>query len=163
MGGHAGQTGDAVDMLVHDHEEVKQLFEQFERGSGEMKGDLAQRIFTELQIHAALEEEIFYPAAKRELTTVDLGEGEDKEEFLAISLEEHTSAKELIGALRKMDMNSAEYQERFAELKEDVLSHASEEEDVLFPAAKLKMNLVDLAEQMQERRVRLASSSSQAA
>ena len=154
----AGQGTDAVDMLLSDHEKVKQLFEQFERGDEKNRTEIASQIFKDLEIHAALEEEIFYPAAKRGLSNADLGEEEDKDELLAISIEEHHGAMELIQALRKMDPNSSEYQERFAELKDDVLSHASEEEEVLFPAAKLKMSLVDLAAEMQDRRARLASS-----
>ena len=52
-----------------------------------------------------------------------------------------------------MDPKSDQFKERFAELKEDVLNHVSEEEEVIFPAAQLKLNLQELGAQMQKKKI----------
>src|SRR5438105_3810061 len=55
----------AADMLRSDHEKVKELFNRFEKTMDQaLKDSLAGDIVTELEIHAALEEEIFYPAVR---------------------------------------------------------------------------------------------------
>ena len=66
--------------------------------------------------------------------------------------------KDLIKQLKAMDAQSNDYKERFAELKEAVLDHASEEEELIFPAARLKLDLNALGNEMQQRRIALASS-----
>src|SRR5438067_1722673 len=55
---------DAISLLKQDHREVKQLFQAFERTEDDTeKQDLANRICDALNIHAQIEEEIFYPSA----------------------------------------------------------------------------------------------------
>ncbi len=57
-----------------------------------------------------------------------------------------------------MEPQSDQYKERFAELKESVLDHVSEEEELIFPAARLKLDVNALGSEMQQRRIALASS-----
>jgi hemerythrin superfamily protein len=64
----------------------------------------------------------------------------------------------LIQELKAMDAQSTDYTGRFGELKEAVVDHVSEEEELIFPAARLKLDVSALGEQMQKRRVALASS-----
>src|SRR4051794_7630459 len=62
------QHPDAIRVLTDDHRQVEELFVRFEKtGEGAHKGrsDLVQRITEALSIHASIEEEIFYPAARR--------------------------------------------------------------------------------------------------
>ncbi|HJU06441.1 MAG TPA: hemerythrin domain-containing protein [Nitrospiraceae bacterium] len=169
-------NANAVDMLKADHDKVKDLFAQCERSSeGEQEG-LAQQIFQELEVHAALEEEIFYPAVRDQIDPEDLvaieddeededsDEGEDVESneelgegVIAVAYEEHKAVKELIRELRQMGSKGEQFKEKFAELKEDVLDHVSEEEDVIFPAALLKLDVAGLGAQMQKRKMDLMS------
>src|SRR5687768_1961373 len=65
--GSRGRNGsgrdDAIALLKADHREVERMFSEFEGARSEdRKGELAARICTALQIHAAIEEAIFYPA-----------------------------------------------------------------------------------------------------
>jgi hemerythrin superfamily protein len=145
------------------------LFERFQSASPEEKGRLAQHIYQELEVHATLEEEIFYPAVHDQVDLKTVLEGEDKgadeddsedttEDVIAISYEEHKTVKELIARLRQLDPASDEFKERFAELIEAVQDHAGEEEETIFPAAQMKLDLEKLGEQMRQRKEHLTSS-----
>lgn len=170
-------NGNAVDMLKADHEKVKGLFEQFETSSEAEQEGLAQQIFQELEIHATLEEEIFYPAVRDQVDPEDLAaieedDEEDDEEsedvesneemgegVIAVAYEEHKAVKELIQELKQMGSKSDQFKEKFEELKEDVLDHVSEEEDVIFPAALLKLDVAGIGAQMQKRKMDLMPAS----
>lgn len=175
------QDVNAVDMLKKDHQTVTELFGQFERADASERQAIATQIFNELTLHAILEEEIFYPAVRehidfdevieeKEVTgegtsteeeqdeDMDAEESDDSDDVIAVSYEEHQIMKDLIKELKAMDAQSADYKARVGELKEAVLDHASEEEELIFPAARLKLDLNALGDQMQQRRIALASS-----
>jgi hemerythrin superfamily protein len=149
---------DAVELLQADHDKVKKLFAEFERAGDQA---IAQQIFKELEIHATIEEELFYPAFEAEVTPADLGEGreegEDPASLIATAHAEHEAVKDFIHRLREMGPESPQYLEVFETLHDAVLDHATEEEEVVFPAAKLKLNIEDLGVQLQERRIKLAA------
>ena len=66
---------DALTLLSDDHRTVEDLFEQFEKESGDDKKEkIARRICTELKVHAMIEEEIFYPALRGKIDDDDLDE-----------------------------------------------------------------------------------------
>jgi hemerythrin superfamily protein len=177
------QDVNAVDMLKKDHQTVTELFGQFERADASERQAIATQIFNELTLHAILEEEIFYPAVREHIDfdevieeeevtgkgastedeeeldeDVDVEESDDSDDVIAVSYEEHQIMKDLIKELKAMDAQSADYKARVGELKEAVLDHASEEEELIFPAARLKLDLNALGDQMQQRRIALASS-----
>ena len=61
------KSQDAIALLKEDHRKVEELFEQFEKASGDgRKQKLALEICKELTIHTIIEEEIFYPAMRRQ-------------------------------------------------------------------------------------------------
>lgn len=120
----------AVTLLKKDHTRVKELFREYE-SAGERahkkKQQIAQQVFTELEIHTKLEEEIFYPAAqaKKDLTdTVTEG------------LEEHHVVDVLIAELKQMDPADDHYDAKFKVLTENVEHHIQEEEKELLPQAQ---------------------------
>lgn len=183
MAQHTQQEANAVDMLKKDHHTVTGLFGQFERAEASERQAIASQIFNELDIHAILEEEIFYPAVREQIDFNDVLEDEevnaeeapteeeeeleddtdsdmsdDSDDIIAVSYEEHHIVKDLIQQLKAMDGQSAQYKEIFDELKEAVLDHASEEEELIFPAARLKLDVAALGDQMQKRRIALVSS-----
>jgi hemerythrin superfamily protein len=61
------KPADAVQMLKADHKQVRKLFDRFRSAPDEEKGSIAGRLFTELEIHTKLEEELFYPAVRATL------------------------------------------------------------------------------------------------
>lgn len=110
---------DALKLLAQDHREVEDLFEQFEKASGEgRKEKLARRICTELKIHAQIEEEIFYPAIRGKVEDDDLNE----------AYVEHDGAKVLINDIEAGDPSDEFYEAKVKVLKEEIEHHIKEEE-----------------------------------
>lgn len=62
---------DAIQMLKTDHREVHKLFERFHAAAADEQASIAGRLFTELEIHSTLEEELFYPALQSKLGPID--------------------------------------------------------------------------------------------
>src|ERR1041384_5565670 len=110
---------DAVSMLKRDHDTVKELFDEFEKAKQKAaKKKLVAKALMELKVHAALEEEIFYPAVRAALERDVMNEAD----------EEHHVAKVLIGELEKMTGREEHYDAKFPVLSENVRHHMKEEE-----------------------------------
>src|ERR1044072_795186 len=84
-------TNDAIALLKTDHKEVAEMLEKFETARS-TKGKLAQQICQALTVHAQIEEEIFYPAAREAL-------GDEGKDLLDEAKVEHSTLKELIGQI----------------------------------------------------------------
>jgi hypothetical protein len=101
----------------------------------------------ELTIHAMIEEEIFYPAAREVL---------DQADFVNEAEVEHASAKDLIEELEGYDGADEMADAKFKVLGEYVNHHIKEEQDELFPTVKkAKLNVKELAEQLMQRKQEL--------
>jgi len=133
------RKSDAIAMLEADHRKVEELFEEFEDAEKPAeRQETAEQICHELEIHAQLEEEIFYPAVAKQ--------ADDAAKLVEEAREEHQKVKELIAQLRRMKNPEGDsFDEKMQELKECVEHHVEEEEGELFPQAKS-----ELGEQMKE-------------
>jgi hemerythrin superfamily protein len=165
----------AIELLKADHARVQALFRQYETAENQAQPprELAEQIFTELEVHASLEEELFYPAVRAQLGTVTIeeeptdkvdGDADTDEadadmdtDLIAQAQEEHQAVKTLIAALRALDPGEAQFQVTFAELREGVEEHVGMEEDELMPAvaAALGRKLERLGQQLEARRGQL--------
>lgn len=117
---------DAFELLKNDHKKVSQLFEEIESASGPSKKQLFNQLKSELDLHAHVEEQIFYPAL------------ENKEESRDITLEayeEHKVVKDLLAELAS-GSPSDEWNAKLKVLKENVEHHVEEEEGELFDKAE---------------------------
>lgn len=126
-------SDDAVSILKHDHQKVKDLFDQFEKTDSlrEKRKIVAQAIM-ELKIHAAIEEDIFYPAVRKPIGKKIMNEAD----------EEHHVAKLLIAELELMDGKEDHYDAKFKVLAENIRHHIKEEErDMLPKAAALDIDM----------------------
>lgn len=146
-----GAAQDALRMLMDDHKKVKKMFDEFEKikdkADDEQKQLLVETACAELTIHAQLEEEMFYPAARDAIEEMDLL---DEAEV------EHASAKQLISELSTMQPGDDMYDAKFKVLGEYVKHHIEEEEKELFPLIKKsELDLAEMAEEMQERKMAL--------
>jgi hemerythrin superfamily protein len=98
---------DAVQLLKADHKQVRKLFEQFHGASDDDKGSIASRLFTELDIHSKLEEELFYPAVQSKLESLGYetqGNGLDVTDDGEIDPESKSTFDEIDGAeLEELD------------------------------------------------------------
>ena len=140
----------ALQLLRDDHKRVKDLFKKFEDAENAgTKGKVVGQTLTELEIHAELEEVIFYPAVREEAAT--------KEDQMDEAEEEHHIVKLLIAELRQMQPSAAHYGAKFTVLAENVKHHIDEEESEMFPkAAELgSERLNELGVEMQARKLQL--------
>src|SRR3954462_255173 len=113
------KSQDAVALLKEDHRSVEELFEKFEKASGEgRKQSIAERICLELSVHAQIEEEIFYPAC----------EGKVEEDLLKESYVEHDGAKGLIAEIINGEPSDEFYDSKVKVLQEEIEHHVEEEE-----------------------------------
>jgi hemerythrin superfamily protein len=140
---------DVLSILQDDHKRVQKLFKQFEkadRDDSEALREIAEMACAELEMHAALEEELFYPALREAID-------EEEMELLEEARVEHDTAKQLIAQLRELQPGDARYAATFTVLGEYVMHHVEEEEsDIFKQAKKAKLDLEALGEQLQERR-----------
>ena len=131
---------DVIDVIKKDHRRVEELFSRFRGGGGltglvrRVTGDVPSRqrrsavdgICRELDVHARLEEEIVYPAA-RATGDPELGR------LVGESLHEHGRIKELVGQLRDAGPHDGDVDARVDALEERVRHHVSEEESEMLP------------------------------
>lgn len=138
---------DAVRLLKQDHREVKQLFDQFENARSNRKQQLAEQICRMLTVHAQIEEEIFYPAARQALKDTELL---DEAEV------EHQSAKDLIAQIQGASGADDKFAAQVKVLGEYVQHHVKEEEGQIFKQLNSrKIDLAALGEQLMSRKQQL--------
>src|SRR6476646_3060388 len=123
----ADDAGDVFEMLKTDHRHVQDLFTKFEDADKRARASIADETLTALEVHAALEEELVYPAVAEVI---------DDEELINEAKEEHHVAKVLIKELRKMDAEDEGFSTKFKVLGELVSHHIEEEEGEMFPQAQ---------------------------
>lgn len=142
-------TMDAMGMLKKDHQAVKALFDRFERTEEtSKKREIVEAACAELKVHAAVEEQLFYPALRQQMA--------DKEGLIDEADEEHHEAKILIAELDMMDGSEDNYCAKFEVLSENVRHHIKEEEETMFPKAKkTSIDFAALGERMRELKSRL--------
>jgi Hemerythrin HHE cation binding domain len=110
---------DAVALLKADHRKVEGLFEKFEKAkSDSVKKSLVQEICTELSVHTAIEEEIFYPACTRKI----------EEDLVKEAYVEHDGAKVIISELLSSSPGDDFYDAKVKVLSEEIKHHVKEEE-----------------------------------
>ncbi len=110
---------DAIMLLKHDHREVEELFEKFEKASGQdKKWEIAQQICNELKIHSMIEEEIFYPATEEAV----------EEDLYNEAFVEHDGAKVLINDIMESGGQGEFFEAKVKVLSEEIEHHVKEEE-----------------------------------
>jgi hemerythrin superfamily protein len=123
---------DGLDLLTADHNRLRGLFIRFhaahENNDTTAMGELAGQIFAELEVHTAIEEQIFYPAVH------DLSE--ELAEVVDEGVQEHHVVDVLIEEARALRPSDAEWVAKLTVLMESVEHHAEEEEADLFPQVR---------------------------
>jgi hemerythrin superfamily protein len=133
---------DAIAILKADHRLVHDLFAQYaSAGDGSTKQMIAEQVFTALEVHAQLEENVFYPA-------YETMTGKNGTQLVADSRLAHEHVKELLIELQEIDLQEAAFEAKFQELMHTVEQHVAQEEDEMFPEAEqiLADRLADLRE-----------------
>jgi hypothetical protein len=137
-------TNPAVALLKEDHDRVKALFDEFEAAKDRAaKKKIVREAVTELKVHAAVEEELFYPAVRKAVGKEVMNEAD----------EEHHVAKFLVAELDVMDGSESHFEAKFVVLAENVRHHIKEEEDEILPKAeKARVDFEALATRMRRRK-----------
>lgn len=146
---------DAIQLLVSDHKEVKGLFKDYEKlakrvDTDDEKQHLALTICEMLTVHATVEEELFYPAARAVL---------GMEEALVDEAEvEHATAKDLIAQIEGSSPDDPLYDAKVKVLSEYIDHHVKEEEEEMFPKVrKTDLDLKALGAEMAARKEALSA------
>jgi hemerythrin superfamily protein len=130
---------DAIALLKADHKTVEQLFRKFEK-AGEnarvLKRKLVEQMVRELSIHAAIEEQVFYPAVR--------ARAKDLNADVLRSLEEHHVVKWVLSELDTMPPDAERFEAKVQVLMENVRAHVAEEEQYLFPEVRKALRPQDL-------------------
>ncbi|MGZ3689648.1 MAG: hemerythrin domain-containing protein, partial [Bdellovibrionota bacterium] len=106
---------DALDLLISDHNRVKELFEQIQGERGmQQKRLLFENIRLDLETHAYVEETVFYP---------EFGKRPGFEELVEVSYKEHSEIKTALADLDLMNVDHPNFDTKLGELVNDVLSH----------------------------------------
>jgi hemerythrin superfamily protein len=141
---------DAVALLKQDHRTVEALFDQFEEADESEQSAIAERVCQLLTVHAQIEEEILYPAAKNAL------EDEEDSELVAEAEVEHASAKDLISKIEGMTTEDESFKATVKVLSEYIKHHVKEEEGEMFPKLKkTDLDLKEIGSQLAQRKLAL--------
>jgi hemerythrin superfamily protein len=139
---------DAITLLRDDHKTVEQLFKRFEKAGDRAhveKRQIVDRIIEELSVHAAIEEQVFYPVARATVA--------DTEDIALESLEEHHIVKWLLSELVDLDPASERFDAKVTVLMENVRHHVEEEQTDFFPKVRDGLSrsaLADLGDALAE-------------
>ena len=125
---NSAAKNEIIEELKEDHKRAKQAFRAAEKLDAEEDGEelkaIVDQTCAELEVHAQLEEELFYPAAREALKEADLV---DEAEV------EHGSAKALIAQLREMSPEDEKYAATFKVLGEYINHHVKEKNEMSPP------------------------------
>lgn len=137
-------VADAVDLLTRDHRLIEELFAALQAAAPQQLDPLARRLCKMLRIHAQIEEEIFYPVARRAIQDDVLIDEAERD---------HVRAKQAIARVESMTSDHTQFQETIAALADEVARHVKEEEGELFPQVRSAgVNLVSVGVALAERR-----------
>ena len=127
---------EATALLKKDHAAVKALFKKYEAAGDHAertKQSLFDQIKAELDVHAAIEEQIFYPAVQE-------GRSAEAKDMVLEALEEHKVVKTLLEEIAALTPADDEFDAKMKVLRENVEHHADEEEKEMFPEAKKQLS-----------------------
>jgi hemerythrin superfamily protein len=151
----ATEKTDAIKLLTEDHKEVKKLFDDYKKlceaeAPAEERQALANQICSMLTVHAALEEELFYPLAREALA--------DEADLIDEATVEHSTAKDLIAQIESSTPDEPLYDAKVTVLGEYIQHHVKEEEGEIFPKIKkTELDLAVLGTEMAERKQALSA------
>ncbi len=128
----------ALELLKADHDSVKDLLEELEATSEDDRGkreELFARIRRDVEVHEAIEEEVFYPALK---------DHPKAREVVLEGYEEHHVVDTLMGEMSGLAVTDETWQAKMAVMKENIEHHIEEEEGEMFEEAQQILEAAEL-------------------
>ena len=142
----------AFQLLKEDHKKVDGLFKQLEpttERAEKTRTELFAKLKEELDVHARIEETIFYPAIKQAAET---------REIVLEGFEEHHVVKMILKELDEVPVDTEQWTAKLKVLQENVEHHVEEEEGEMFQKARQVLTeeqINRLGAQMEEEKKRL--------
>jgi hemerythrin superfamily protein len=133
----------AIELLKQQHREVDDLFQRIKASNGDDRIALLGKVAEALTIHAALEEQYFYPFARQQGVDGIIDE----------SYKDHTEVKQLISEILKVKQTDPRLDELCGRLERMVTEHVAHEESVLLPKVEAQVDggeLVSMRDDMQQ-------------
>jgi iron-sulfur cluster repair protein YtfE (RIC family) len=131
---------DAFELLKTDHEKVAGILEKIE-GTTERalktREELFAQLKSELDVHAQIEETIFYPVLEKNEVSRDI---------TLEAFEEHRIVKQLLSELEAEPKDDEKWTAKFTVLKENIEHHVEEEEGELFKKARRVLSEEEIEE-----------------
>ena len=143
---------DAMKLLKDDHDEAKKMLERLDETTEravKTRQELFTKLKSELVVHEAIEEEIFYPALKEHAEAKDI---------VLEAYEEHNVVDMVMSEIEQTPLEDETWKAKFTVMKENLEHHIEEEEGEMFKQARDvfdKDTLEQLGERMQERKKEL--------
>ncbi len=149
----------AFQLLKEDHQKVSGIFQQLEpttERAEKTRTELFAKLQQELDIHARIEETVFYPAIKQAAET---------REIVLEGFEEHHVVKMLLKELESLPVDTEQWTAKLKVLQENVEHHVEEEESEMFQSARQVLSedeINDLGTRMEELKKQLKEQSKSA-
>ncbi|AYN42795.1 hemerythrin domain-containing protein [Streptomyces dangxiongensis] len=141
---HTPQAGDdrapdidVVALLMRQHGDIRNLFDEVEQSEGEERREAFRRLVRLLAVHETAEEEVVHPFVRRAVS--------GGEQVVEDRLAEEKAAKETLAALDGMDTDDPAFMPRLRELRTDVQQHARAEERYEFSHIRRSTDVTNLA------------------
>ena len=130
---------DAFELLMNDHQKVSEIFDRMESGDASLRREMFPRLKQELDVHAHVEETIFYPALKEHAETRDLA---------THAYSEHNEVKRMLDELQAgLDgADDGAWGTKLTKLRQSVEHHVQEEEGKMFARARAALDDEQIAQ-----------------
>jgi len=124
---------DAIELLTRQHREIERLFARVEGGRGTDQHSFFLQLARALRLHTFLEEQIFYPAARK-----------SAEDLVNDSFEDHDTMKRLLTDAEDLGTEHQSFSVQLTDLREAVQDHLRSEEQDLFPQVRKALGADEL-------------------
>ncbi|WP_055692653.1 hemerythrin domain-containing protein [Streptomyces prasinus] len=135
--GDRAKDDDVVSLLMRQHGDIRNLFDEVEATGGEERRDAFRRLVRLPAVHETAEEEVVHPFARRA--------SPGGEQVVKDRLAEEKAAKETLAALDDMDTDDPKFMPRLLKLRKDVQEHARAEERYEFTHIRRSTDAAGLA------------------
>lgn len=128
---------DVVALLMRQHGDIRNLFDEVEAAEGEERRDAFRRLVRLLAVHETAEEEVVHPFARKGFP--------GGEQVVKDRLAEEKAAKETLAALDEMDTDDPRFMPKLMKLRKEVQEHARAEERYEFIHIRRSTDVTGLA------------------
>jgi hemerythrin superfamily protein len=129
----------AIELLKNDHDTVDKLFQKVKANEDGDNSRLFEQIKEELEVHAHIEEAVFYPVL------IEQGD-EELQKITKEGIEEHHQVKVLLREISGLVEDSDKFMPKLKVLMEDVEHHVQEEEGEMFLMVEEQFDQAELEE-----------------